>query len=896
MENNENKNEQKSIKSLDQQNTESNPKQPQANNYNQNSEANPNVPVGENGLGVDNKVQNQHNEPLYTNKNVNNIQNANTDDISNGNTSSKKQNLPQNDVVPNLTNNNRLDSEKQEQKKEAKNLQNPNKETTQDSQQAKNDNSTILPTQNNQPNNIKQPNKKNNKGAENSSVQDGASNHNPSKKLPNIKKFSKHANGEDEQPQPKEKDRSKWRNNSLAKKVLGTENNDDHDEESGEEEQTGAQTLKDLINGVKRIITGITAFISAMPLVSTIALIIILVLVICIIIVPIIASLQPYGEDEDGNVCFATAPCTNIVLKNGDTEKKYKLDEYIAGAMVDYYDYSSVVKYTLGKPGINDNLLKALAVIIHTDISIYSSYDSQTSTCTIDDTSKFKNVYEPTVTDDNSDATDITDETENQETNQDSTEEQDSQNNVDTENDSNTNSENKQTKEDKYYYQAKSAVNSVLSEVVDAYSTNLELKYSGYLQVLHNAADAGQDYQKIVKTYIKNDPNYFSKTSATEDDEDQDNSAEDNSIGIYPICYFDKSSTGTGPISYSSDICSTVHINNGTNAGDYTIDEFIEGVVYNEARAWTDSLDTLKAHAVAARTYLVNRGKVENGTCYMTVGGNTMGFTKSTNAAIHQAVTETSGEYIMVNGQISKQAEWDALCITNPGTTGSTYTICQKNQQIPKEWFSKVKLFGTISWYNEHSHGRGMSQYGAYYLATVQGKSYKDIINYYYGAEVGTVITQSKEGFVMPINTFSKITGETTGYCGSGKPHTGIDFAAPTGTPIYAAHDGVIVKTYDNGTNCYGSCNSTQAVGIGFRIDNQDGTISMYMHMSKRENLSKGTSVKAGQLLGYVGNTGSSTGPHLHYGMSNSTNGAVLNPRSYLPLDEKGFGKCYNYR
>ena len=645
-----------------------------------------------------------------------------------------------------------------------------------------------------------------------------------------------------------------------------------------------------------KLVAGIASFIMSSPVVIITGLVICLAVLFASLIAPFIASLQPYGEDEDGNVCFATAPCTNIILKNGDTEKKYKLDEYIAGAMVDYYDYSSVVKYTLDKPSINDNLLKALAVIIHTDISIYSSYDSQTSTCTIDDTSKFKNVYEPTVMDDNSDATDITDETENQETNQDSTEEQDNQNNVDTENDSNTNSENKQTKEDKYYYQAKSAVNSVLSEVVDAYSTNLELKYSGYLQVLHNAADAGQDYQKIVKTYIKNDPNYVSKTSATEDDKNQDNSAEDNSIGIYPICYFDKSSTGTGPISYSSDICSTVHINNGINAGDYTIDEFIEGVVYNEARAWTDSLDTLKAHAVAARTYLVNRGKVENGTCYMTVGGNTMGFTKSTNAAIHQAVTETSGEYIMVNGQISKQAEWDALCITNPDTTGSTYTICQKNQQIPKEWFSKVKLFGTISWYNKHSHGRGMSQYGAYYLATVQGKSYKDIINYYYGADIGTVITQSKEGFAMPINTFNKITGETTGYCGSGNSHTGIDFAAPTGTPIYAAHDGVIVKTYDNATNCYGSCNSTQAVGIGFRIDNQDGTISMYMHMSKRENLSRGTSVKAGQLLGYVGNTGSSTGPHLHYGMSNSTNGAVLNPRSYLPLDEKGFGKCYNYR
>lgn len=727
------------------------------------------------------------------------------------------------------------------------------------------------------------------------------SNLNPSRRFnpKNIaSKHSKHS-GSNDIPPLSENETGNNPVDKIKNKVTSKKNIQKSAVQNGAKKMTNAasKVASTAARSASKLVAGIASFIMSSPVVIITGLVICLAVLFASLIAPFIASLQPYGEDDDGNVCFATAPCTNIVLKNGDTEKKYKLDEYIAGAMVDYYDYSSVVKYTLGKPSINDNLLKALAVIIHTDISIYSSYDSQTSTCTIDDTSKFKNVYEPTVTDDNSDATDITDETENQETNQDSTEEeQDSQNNIDTENDSNANSENKQTNEDKYYYQAKSAVNSVLSEVVDAYSTNLELKYSGYLQVLHNAADAGQDYQKIVKTYIKNDPNYVSKTSATEDDEDQDNSAEDNSIGIYPICYFDKSSTGTGPISYSSDICSTVHINNGANAGDYTIDEFIEGVVYNEARAWTDSLDTLKAHAVAARTYLVNRGKVENGTCYMTVGSNTMGFTKSTNAAIHQAVTETSGEYIMVNGQISKQAEWDALCITNPGTTGSTYTICQKNQQIPKEWFSKVKLFGTISWYNEHSHGRGMSQYGAYYLATVQGKSYKDIINYYYGAEVGTVITKSKEGFVMPINTFSKITGETTGYCGSGKPHTGIDFAAPTGTPIYAAHDGVIVKTYDNGTNCYGSCNSTQAVGIGFRIDNQDGTISMYMHMSKRENLSRGASVKAGQLLGYVGNTGSSTGPHLHYGMSSSTNGAVLNPRSYLPLDEKGFGKCYNYR
>ena len=645
-----------------------------------------------------------------------------------------------------------------------------------------------------------------------------------------------------------------------------------------------------------KLVAGIASFIMSSPVVIITGLVICLAVLFASLIAPFIASLQPYGEDEDGNVCFATAPCTNIVLKNGDTEKKYKLDEYIAGAMVDYYDYSSVVKYTLGIPSIDDDLLKALAVIIHTDVSIYSSYDSQTSTCTIDDTSKFKNVYEPTVTDDNYDATDITDETENQETNQDSTEEQDSQNNVDTENDSNTNSENKQTKEDKYYYQAKSAVNSVLSEVVDAYSTNLELKYSGYLQVLHNAADAGQDYQKIIRTYIKNDPG-FAKTGGTATDDDVEDTTEDdnNNIGIYPICYFEESSDSDIGVVHSDDVCSTVHINNGSNSGDYTIDQFIEGVVYNEARAWSDSIDTLKAHAVAARTYLVNRGRVENDTCYITVGTNTMGYTNNTNEAIHRAVTETSGEYIMVNGEISKQAEWDALCITNPNTTGANYTICQKNQQIPKSWFSKVKLFGTISWYNKHSHGRGMSQYGAYYLATVQNQSYREIIKYYYGADIS--ILSSKE-YIMPLNSFTYISGEVHNRCdGKSSTHKGLDLASPKGTPVYAAHSGTIIKFYNTNFQCADHCKSGQYEGLGVKIDNGDGTYSAYMHFSSRENLSIGQKVEAGQKLGEVGNTGSARGAsggyHLHYQMGRISDGAILNPRDYLPLDEKGFGVCY---
>lgn len=740
----------------------------------------------------------------------------------------------------------------------------------------------------------KNPNKKNSDS--NDSEPSNVSNRNPSKKLPNKKRFSKHSNGEDDDPKEndKSKPKSKLRSNSLANKIMGNEESTEDSEEDGEENQSGTQTIKDLINGIRRVASVITALIAAMPLISMIGIIIAIVLIVSVFIVPMIVSISPYGSDDDGNVCFATAPCTNIILKNGEEEKRYKLNEYIAGAMVDYYDYSSVVKYTLGIPSIDDDLLKALAVIIHTDVSIYSSYDSSTSTCTINDSSKFKSVYTPTVINNDSDISDSSEE-ENPDNNTENTENQD-QSADSNQNGSNNTSEDLQTNEDKYYYQAKKAAKSVISEVVNVYSKNLELKYTGYLQVLHNAVDAGQDYQKIIKTYIKNDPG-FAKTGGTATDDDSEDTTEDdnNNIGIYPICYFEESSDSDIGVVHSDDVCSTVHINNGSNSGDYTIDQFIEGVVYNEARAWSDSIDTLKAHAVAARTYLVNRGRVENDTCYITVGTNTMGYTNNTNEAIHRAVTETSGEYIMVNGEISKQAEWDALCITNPNTTGANYTICQKNQQIPKSWFSKVKLFGTISWYNKHSHGRGMSQYGAYYLATVQNQSYREIIKYYYGADIS--ILSSKE-YIMPLNSFTYISGEVHNRCdGKSSTHKGLDLAAPKGTPVYAAHSGTIIKFYNTNFQCADHCKSGQYEGLGVKIDNGDGTYSAYMHFSSRENLSIGQKIEAGQKLGEVGNTGSARGAsggyHLHYQMGRISDGAILNPRDYLPLDEKGFGVCY---
>jgi murein DD-endopeptidase MepM/ murein hydrolase activator NlpD len=87
------------------------------------------------------------------------------------------------------------------------------------------------------------------------------------------------------------------------------------------------------------------------------------------------------------------------------------------------------------------------------------------------------------------------------------------------------------------------------------------------------------------------------------------------------------------------------------------------------------------------------------------------------------------------------------------------------------------------------------------------------------------------------------------------KLHKGTDFAAPTGTPIYAAGNGKLVIYGRNGT--YGNF---------AKIEHANGYQTAYAHMSRfAKGVSKGSFVKQGQVIGYVGTTGQSTGPHLHY-------------------------------
>ncbi len=98
------------------------------------------------------------------------------------------------------------------------------------------------------------------------------------------------------------------------------------------------------------------------------------------------------------------------------------------------------------------------------------------------------------------------------------------------------------------------------------------------------------------------------------------------------------------------------------------------------------------------------------------------------------------------------------------------------------------------------------------------------------------------------------------------RPHLGVDYAAPTGTPIKAAGDGVIAEIERTG-----------GYGKSITIKHDAKYSTLYAHMSKfADNLRVGSVIQHGQIIGYVGSTGLATGPHLHYEIH--VNNVAMNP------------------
>jgi murein DD-endopeptidase MepM/ murein hydrolase activator NlpD len=152
----------------------------------------------------------------------------------------------------------------------------------------------------------------------------------------------------------------------------------------------------------------------------------------------------------------------------------------------------------------------------------------------------------------------------------------------------------------------------------------------------------------------------------------------------------------------------------------------------------------------------------------------------------------------------------------------------------------------------------------------VQSKSYDEIIT----------LAKNKEAMLSHIPAIMPISNRDLTRTASGwgyrihpiykipKFHYGMDFTAPTGTDVYATGDGTIIEVKS----------SHRGYGNEIIIDHGFGHMTMYAHLNAF-NVRQGQIVKRGDVIGFVGNTGQSTAPHLHYEVI--VNGKKVNPINY---------------
>ncbi len=159
----------------------------------------------------------------------------------------------------------------------------------------------------------------------------------------------------------------------------------------------------------------------------------------------------------------------------------------------------------------------------------------------------------------------------------------------------------------------------------------------------------------------------------------------------------------------------------------------------------------------------------------------------------------------------------------------------------------------------------------------IQSKSYDDVMK----------MAQNKERMLACIPAIQPVANKNLKRTASGwgyrmhpiykvrKFHYGMDFTSPIGTPVYSTGDGTVEEVS-------GSIRSRVGFGLVVKIDHGYGYETIYGHLSAF-NVKRGQKVKRGDIIGYVGNSGGSTAPHLHYEVHK--NGTAVNPAYYYYKD-----------
>ncbi|WP_406059435.1 M23 family metallopeptidase [Streptomyces sp. NBC_01077] len=143
-------------------------------------------------------------------------------------------------------------------------------------------------------------------------------------------------------------------------------------------------------------------------------------------------------------------------------------------------------------------------------------------------------------------------------------------------------------------------------------------------------------------------------------------------------------------------------------------------------------------------------------------------------------------------------------------------------------------------------------------------------------AAVKPVAAKKAPSWVKPVSAYTLSASYNQGGAMWAHKHSGQDFAVPVGTPVKAAGTGTVVKAGPNGGG------DGPAYGNAIVVKHANGTYSQYAHLSKIK-VYPGQKVLAGQQIALSGNTGNSSGPHLHFEIRTTPNyGSAVNPAAFL--------------
>ncbi|WP_375239598.1 M23 family metallopeptidase [Aurantibacter sp.] len=223
---------------------------------------------------------------------------------------------------------------------------------------------------------------------------------------------------------------------------------------------------------------------------------------------------------------------------------------------------------------------------------------------------------------------------------------------------------------------------------------------------------------------------------------------------------------------------------------------------------------------------------------------------------------ELSNMQLQYNVLNKKMNEAEAVLANVEKRDNNIYRVYFEANPIPEEQrlagFGGVNRYKKLEGYDNSKLIKNTSQRldQLQKRIVVQSKSLDEI----------KIMAEDKEKLLAAIPAIQPVSNEELTRMASGygyrsdpftkvrKFHYGMDFTAPRGTPIYASGDGIVERA-DNKSSGYGN---------HIRIDHGYGYVSLYAHLYKY-NIRKNQRVKRGDLIGFVGSTGRSEAPHLHY-------------------------------